>query len=265
MSRTKSVEKYESLRDYPHVLSQRNTCHFWTWCESHLNGSSEEVRNKRCKNYHLLTSHWFSLTALCFATLWLAGELLLGLLCLVELATARGMLTDLLRVMHNALCVSWKGWTSDSEDWVSSRISNGLLSLPRPPLPFILFAGNSQHHWCGLFLCVAWEQRMCTSLACYCCLPLFLCLSSPLSQSVFTSLLSRGFNDSFTENVWPALSLRFLCTLQMIICEDLFSCIIVHAFGLLYCKHEPLSNRGHIMVQYSWCLFKPRILLNHQF
>lgn len=42
--------------------------------------------------------------------------------------------------MHNALCVSWEGWTSDGEDWVPSRISNGLHSLsassPPPPSHF---------------------------------------------------------------------------------------------------------------------------------
>lgn len=57
-----------------------------------------------------------------------------------------------------------------------------LSSLSSLPLSFMLFAGNSQHHWCGLFLCVAWEQRNHASLACHCRLflplfPLFILLS----------------------------------------------------------------------------------------
>lgn len=125
-------------------------------------------------------------------------------------ATAWCVLRDLLGFMHNALCVSWEGWTSDREHWVPSRISNGLRSLSLPsrldlsPLSFTLFAGNSQHHWCGLFLCVAWEQKKCTSLACYhrLSLPLCLCLSTHLSLSpisVFTFLLCLSFNDLFLQ------------------------------------------------------------------
>ena len=135
-------------------------------------------------------------------------------------ATAWCVLRDLLGFMHNALCVSWEGWTSDREDWVPSRISNGLRSLSPPsspsslPLAFILFTGNSQHHWCGLFLCVAWEQRNCASLACYrrLFLPLFLYLSSPLHPIYpSTFLLSLGFNDLFCKNVWPVLSPSLKC------------------------------------------------------
>lgn len=42
-----------------------------------------------------------------------------------------------------------------------------LLSSPSSaPLTFMRFAGNRQHHWCGPFLCVAWEQSSCASIGC---------------------------------------------------------------------------------------------------
>lgn len=138
-------------------------------------------------------------------------------------ATAWCVLRDLLGFMHNALCVSWEGWTSDREHWVPSRISNGLRSLSLPsrldlsPLSFILFAGNSQHHWCGLFLCVAWEQKKCTSLACYhrLSLPLCLCLSTHLSLSLQSPSLPFFYVSVlmiyFCKNVWPVLSQSLKC------------------------------------------------------
>lgn len=62
-------------------------------------------------------------------------------------ATAWCVLRDLLGFMHNALCVSWEGWTSDREDWVPSRISNGLRSLSPPPRVAL-----------SLFYTVRWKQ-----------------------------------------------------------------------------------------------------------
>lgn len=64
-------------------------------------------------------------------------------------ATARCALADPLGFMHNALCVSWEGWTSDREHRVPFRISNGSssLSLPPPPLLLAKFSRFQSPRW----------------------------------------------------------------------------------------------------------------------
>lgn len=61
----------------------------------------------------------------------------------------------------------------------------------------------------AFFLCVAREQRNCSSLACYrrAFLPLILCLSTPLSLPNLLSYLAfiSQFHDLFCKHVWPVL------------------------------------------------------------
>lgn len=103
----------------------------YDWLLVTLQWEHEEViKAEGCRNYHLLTPHWFGSILLCYAALWIPGEMMSEWLCVRwSWATAWCVLRDLLGFMHNALCVSWEGWTSDREDWVPSRISNGLRSL----------------------------------------------------------------------------------------------------------------------------------------
>lgn len=63
-------------------------------------------------------------------------------------ATARCALADPLGFMHNALCVSWEGWTSDREHRVPFRISNGSSSLSlTPPLLLAKFSRFQSPRW----------------------------------------------------------------------------------------------------------------------
>lgn len=174
---------------------------------------------ERCKNYHLSAPHWFGCVLLCYVALWIPREMLLKWLCIWwSQATAWCVLRDLLGFMHNALCVSWEGWTSDREDWVSSRIPNGLLllslsscpALP-PPLPLfyaIRWKQPTSLMWpfpvCGTrtkklhFLSMLLQSFSLT-------LPLFILLSLSLQSVLLPFFYLSVLMIYFCKNVWPVL------------------------------------------------------------
>ena len=145
------------------------------------------VKAESCKNYHLLTPHWFEHILLCYAALWIPGGMESGRLCNGGAGRQHGACSE----TFWASCIMLFVFSGEG-----GRVTGRTESLPEShmltfspsslsPLVFSisrLFTGNSQHHWCGLFLRVAWEQRNCTSLACRCrlFLPPFLCLSFSL-------------------------------------------------------------------------------------
>lgn len=90
---------------------------------------------KSSENYQLHSPHWFDFIVLCVFPNPQRSDFTPQ-----SWATAWRSLGDLLGFMHNALCASWEGWTSDRVHWAPSRISNGLLTFSPSPLLHLPFA-----------------------------------------------------------------------------------------------------------------------------
>lgn len=132
--------------------------------------------------------------------------------------------------MHNALCVSWEGWTSDREHRVPSRISNGLRSLsprfsPRSlTLSFLYYSLENiiifTAKFTALAFCVAWEQMKCSFLASlshsqsvsFHPLP-------PLSNFFLIFLLYFSFNDLFLQEYLTSVLTQSQVSLQRNSCQ----------------------------------------------
>jgi len=152
-------------------------------CNSHFQfDDGRGGRGWKCKNHHLLTPHW---SGRVFTAPWVPQRNAVGvaLYTPAAAATAGRVLGDLLGLMHNALCVFW--WRMDEWQGGPSPLQNlkrvfTLYLLSLPPLSFslslslslshcsvfsfMLFAGNIQQHWCGLFPVCVWHQNKGTVL-----------------------------------------------------------------------------------------------------
>lgn len=76
---------------------ERKKCHIWkvTGCLSVFNRSTEEVvKAESCKNYHLLTPHWFGRILLCYVALWFPKEMVSEWLCSAEPGRQHGACSE---------------------------------------------------------------------------------------------------------------------------------------------------------------------------
>lgn len=130
------------------------------------------VKAESCTHDHPLTCHWFGCILLCHAALCITGETVSKQLCQVEPCDSMDRAPR--PSGPHALCSlcflgkmdEWQGGLCPFQNlkWIKLTF---LLFACLPSLSFVVFVWNSQHHWCGLFLHAAQEQRSRASLECF--------------------------------------------------------------------------------------------------